>query len=614
MNSKIVKALDQRQTGNVFQYFMENEFNIESNDGTHKMSTLQNEAYGPPCPVKGGQYTTIKLTNMGYDVFCMDKNTLTARLHFTIVDSVLQQKLNEEYTNSGGNERKQKLIIMKNKATKIFVGFKSGIHFIDAYRIYSKGNKVVEQSEALYENTLERASKCQEELDEKPYTYTTWEHAVQCDDGVCGTYISLEEIRTGMPYRGEVPTPGVVEVVFDVVIQMDDFLPFSGMTMFPSFAFGDLTLDVKMNPRGLVFCQCDPASCYNKYLSFSNKRTDLNTTSLMKMCNETMKAEASKYTHAFTPLNDPMTFALPTIGSWTGSGTEEAPYEIGSLAWQYVNPSFQCRDNEILTLRSFCYCFNLQADSKRQIMSRYAYNKSFIIPGQFGSHVTFSQTPNGMSSFTCTTNVSLVNCSGIGVFFPRSGNDIVCTKNPHCSDINFTIDNNPFPDKSFSSHSVEHAIFQLTNTGLDDLFSPSKEFSHSIKFNEIQNIEGYDGENRLVVVDTPEDNTGYFYYVRTERPTGFGTFNDGITNNNAQISMMVSMDAGSPYLSGKAPEMVIIQDAFWVCDARGAYFYYNDANKVKELQDRADQEAGMLSQESLDAVANAWQNRDRDEF
>lgn len=578
MNTKVSKCLDQTLTGNVFNYFSETENLIQENTGVHDNKCLSLDAYDPPCPVQKGVYTKVKITDECVDIINMDKSSISARLWFQLnFNGTVATELNDEYTNvQGGSqeviEAKRKALSVKNRGIEFFVGFKSSIHFLDGYRIYSKGKKTAcEQTEALHENAMMRMLKTQEELDEKPYVFTTWEKAHMRDDSICGTYITAEDIRTGVAFNGRTPRPGVVEVIFYIIVPLDEFLPLSAMTMYPACVFGNITMELKLAiQNNLVLCQCDPKATYDRNVGLALGDSTIDKTNLLVCANEASKIEAQLYTHAFTQIGDPMKIVIPKAATFEASG------ELKTMTFDAYNLGCDCIGGAILEMRSNLNGFNIKDSTKQQIRERYSTGNEYIIPAQFVDYQAFSQSPTRGGICRCNTTYALTNCTGIGLLFPRTHNELTCARNPHLTTFQLQIDNKPYPDKPFSTHDAVHAAYCMTNCGFDSLFSCSREYSHSLKFRESQNIALFDGTNTLKYAETPEDNTSYCLYCATQRLCGFGTYCDGLSKDNAQISLSLTLEQDSPYAGGQPPIMLILQDCFWRCTEAGIEFVYNN--------------------------------------
>ena len=572
MNSHILKALDQTKTGNVYEYLQANEDLIEGNSGIHDNKFLSLDAYNPPCPVNRGVYTTIKLTDESLDIVNIDKSAIWANVYIRLAaDSDLLTSLKNEYTavkGSSTSEDTEALIALrlKNKMTKFFVGFKSSIHLFDAYRIISGGRKTrCEQTEALYENSMIRMLKAQEELDEKPNVYTKWERAKSFDEAICGTYVSLEDFRTGVCTDStSTVTPGIVELTFECIIPFDEFLPLSAMTMYPTFAFGTLTMELKMAiQNNLVICQCDPAVVSEEYCAAKGTNDAVDSNKYVEQLSTIMhEAIGQKYYHAFSQLGDPVPICILKFASDVLDGTT-----IKNYSWSTFSCAPQCTNGVLLELRSDLNGFNIKDSVKEEIRNRYSQT-CYMVPAQFIDYQPFSQAPR-YGTTRCNNTYTLLNVSTIGFLFPRTQNELTCTRNPNLDSIQVQVDSKPYPDKPFSTHSAEHSMYNLTNCGFDSLFSAAREYGYSLRFNDMATIENYDGVNSLVGQAPSEDNTSYCFVTSTERLGGYGNFLDGITKESAQISLSMTSTGNSysnpnPYVEGKLPPiMLVVEDAFW---------------------------------------------------
>ena len=601
MNSHIAKALDQTRSGNVFEYLSANDNIIEANSGIHDNKFLSIDAYDPPCPVVKGNYTKVKLTDASIDIVDIDKSSLVARVCFTLkANTELMAMLNEEYTNAGSYEHKQQAASLKNRMTKIFFGLKSSIHLFDGYRIYSKGRKTLcEQTEALYESSMDRMLKAQEELDEKPQVYTKWERAKSLDEAICGTYISLEDFRIG---RNDVMsdniTPGVVVCSFTCIVPLDDFLPLNGMTMFPSCTFGELTMEVKLAiQNNLVLCQTDPEVSAEEYLAAAGTKISTydsvgNITAIADFMGQTA---GQSYKRAFTQIGDSFDLRIVkinTAGAW--DSTNVIPTSV--MSWQNISFAPQCTAGTMLELRSNLNGFNIKDSVKDQIREKYS-TTPYIVPGQFIDFQAFSQTPK-YGTTRCNNTYALTNTTAIGFLFPRTQNEITCSRNPNMSAIQVQVDGKVYPDKPFSTHSAEHTNYNLTNAGFNGLFSASREYGYSLRFDDMAAIEQYNGADTMTGCAPSEDNTSYCFLVSTERLSGWGTFCDGITSPNAQVSLSMTANGtiGSnpnPYVEGHfAPIMLIVQDCFWKCTKDGCEFIRDNAGEVAVMQPTVDENDG----------------------
>lgn len=556
MNRKVDQTLSGGvKTGDIIKYFEEMDDILERNSGVNDNKTLTSDASDPPCPIENNTYTKLKITDDAIHITNIDKSSITAEVQLMInfPSDFWTELLNRDESNSEPSNSAAKVSRgYRNLITKWFVGLKSSIHMFDAYRIYSYNKKTnCEQTEALYENTAIRMLKPQEELDQKPHIYTTWRHAVCGDDCVCGTYFTLQDIldkgsRTGL------------QVEFEICVPLDDFLPLSGFTMYPNKVFENLSLELKMGiQQNLVVCQVDPLEEFRRLMKIRGEPS-----AALAAMYSTLQADVPAYSRHFTQMNDKFKSVIYTIA------------DNNTLTANIETISFTCTKGKFLNLRSHINGFNIK-DSVLQELRRKYSEKPLIIPAQYCDYQAFSQKPMA-TSLKCNTTYGMTNVSSLIFIFPRTHNEITVCQNPHLSSIQLQIDNKPFPDKPFSTLEAAHSIFNLTNAGLDSLFSPSEEFSYSMNFRELQSVPAVESDKEVTVVAPYKDNTSYCFVCSTERLSGYGNFCDGLTKDNAHITLTATLEGDpshNPYYTNpitkesgndRSPIMIVCQDCFWV--------------------------------------------------
>lgn len=589
MNANVTRALDQTPTGDLIKYFALSDNILEANSGVHDNKCLSIDAADPPCPVNRGMYTKLKLTDESVQITNIDKSSITALVSIDIKaadkfwlhsdfnyfpDRML---VNDSRSGNGQDGSGDSAMDSRDKLMVWFVGLKASSHLFDAYRVYSNNRKTAcEQTESLYENAAARILKAQEELDYKPGIYTQWRSAREMGDNVCGAYFSLYELK-------HAPN-GVLNVQFEATIPVDDFLPFSGMTLFPNALFGNLSLEVKMAiQQNFVITQVDTDVVMKRHREVNVDSTGViysnfdSIAGLIAIFTGRHETSTLLDTQSFTQIGD--TFISSYIRGWL---EEDAP--LGAL-WP-IKTTFQITSGKILNCRSNLNGFNVKNDVLDQLYEKFS-QQDLIIPAQYVDYQAFSQKPlsNGLK---CNTTYGLTNACSLMFLFPRTTNDLTCSKNPLFSSLQMQIDNRPYPDKPFSSIEQSHTIFNITNAGLDGLFSPSEEFGYSLTCNELKTRFG-DKNSRAL-----KDNTSYCFLCATERLSGYGTFCDGVTKESAHITLSATLlphEGVHPYLNNpltmekneRGPIMLVCQDAFWNCSvAGGCEFICNDKNYVKE--------------------------------
>ena len=575
MNYNVTQALDQNATGDLLKYFASTDGILEANSGIHDNKCLSIDASDPPCPVQKGMYTKLKLTDESIQITNIDKSSITALVRIVVKPtSQFWTDLNStpiDWQTEGETYRNGVF-----KLTKWFIGFKASSHLFDAYRVYSRNRKTsCEQTEALYENAAIRMLKAQEELDYKPGIYTLWENAHKFNDNVCGTYFSLYDLIHA--------TNNTLELEFEVTIPLDDFLPFSAMKMFPNCIFGNLTFEVKMAiQQNLVIAQCDILEVARKtiagFVENCGMDTEILYASYQLLDNSStnpyrVEKDSISYQKSFTQVGD--TF-------YCGFFSESAPGVLRKVK----NISFTVTDGSLRYCRTNINGFNIKEDIVNTLKSKYS-NSSLLIPSQYIDYQAFSQKPlsNGVK---CNTTYAMTNVSSLLFLFPRTSNEVTCSRNPLFASLQMQIDNKPYPDKPFSSIEHAHTIYNITNAGLDGLFSPNKEFAYSLTFNELNDQTS--SKWRMPV----KDNTSYCFLCSTERLSGYGTFCDGISKDNAHITLtgtLLPFSTKHPYLENvltgekneRSPIMLVCQDCFWKCTTKGGCEYVcNNKHFVQE--------------------------------
>ena len=573
MNYNVTQALDQTHTGDLMKYFATTDGILEANSGVHDNKCLSIDASDPPCPVQKGMYTKLKLTDESIHVTNIDKSSITALVQIII-------KPTEQFWQAiaaGELLVSTDLRNARDKLTRWFVGFKSSTHLFDAYRVYSRNRKTsCEQTEALYENAAVRMLKSQEEMDCKPGVYTLWKDAFKMHNDICGTYFSLYDLR--------IATNNALTLEFEVTIPLDDFLPFSAMKMYPNCVFGNLTYEVKMAiQQNFVICQCDSLEVIKKISGRTGRKgtmadgdAKLIYDNIITNANLMEAYERITYERSFTQIGDNFKSYLIQFNDPS----------VSSIA---LTSCFTITDGSLRYCRTNINGFNIKESVINTLLDKYDKDP-LLIPSQYVDYQAFSQKPlsNGVK---CNTTYAMTNVSALMFLFPRTSNELTCSRNPLFASLQMQIDNKPYPDKPFSSVEHAHTIYNITNAGLDGLFSPNEEFAYSLTFNEL----GIDNNDTSSVYCCEKDNTSYCFLCSTERLSGYGTFCDGITKENAHITLtgtLLPFSSIHPYLkdiitnasNDRSPVMLVCQDCFWKCTVRGGCEYIcNNRHFVEEI-------------------------------
>lgn len=554
--SKIIRALDPRETGDVIKFFETFDGILEKNSGIHDCKCLTTDSYNPPCPVSKA-YTTIKMTDEAVHITNIDKSFISARVQ---VNLSLNFSATENTINFGDNGSYAKSLML-------FVGFKSAIHSFDAYRIYVNGKKTAcEQTEALWENAVTYFLKPQQEVCCRPNTYSPWENVARVSRDVCGVYIPLDKymafsnLSSASPPHTKVTLPNhTLAVEFDINIPFDDFLPFSGMTMYPNCLFGNLTMELKHTiQNNLVYCQIPIDAAYRSQTREDEVNSPLSYTPNVAPC--------------FTQINDEMPLYLPYYDT-----------KLNSYTTKKIQLTVTCTGGWLLSCRSNVNGFNIKQSVIDSLLDTYS-EKEMIIPAQMIDYQAFSQTvqPGGLK---CNTTYSLTNVTNVILTFPRTGNQITVSKNPNFSTVQLQIEGKPYPDKPFSTLETAHTEFNLVNANLDSIWAPNRALAYS--------LIGPDYNDKKERTKVTEDDGNYCLNCSTERLCGAGAFCDGITKLSAHINLNatnVDSTKTNPYLypdginkNDVAPHMMLVQDCFWKCTVKkGAEWIANNPSFYEE--------------------------------
>lgn len=525
MNSKITQALNNPQSGDIIKYFEEMDKIIELNDGIHDNKLLSMECYDRPTPVGVNQYTKFHLTDASVDCVNIDKSFITATLTY---------KLNLVLSN--GNNVAFNATNPCNNWFMLFIGLKSASHLFDTYRIYINHQQIYSQTDSIYEQALVSAMKPKSEMFH-PHMYTMWEEAHKMNENVCGTYVKISDILS----------KGYIDISFDVAIQIDDLLPLSGMSIFPSCVIGDIELEIRNRIVGnLVYCMVDPYELVKKDMLNSSKTSEYKAA--YNSFNDFVVLQS--YPHEFTQCGDE-TFILYSTDNTTFQGTYAILTCIDCImtnAMIHVN-GFRLKDSVIASLKQ-----------------KYA-SKPLIIPAQSCNHDLFGQLPTS-KGLKLNTNITLTNCTNIALSFPQTSNQITVSHNPEQNAAQLIIMGKNIPDKAQSTLEAAHCENMLTNACLDSLFEAQPSFIASL-------TKSHSNGSRKIYVEC--DTSDYYFNASTER-FGNGVFSDGLTSPGAVTltfqSSSINQGSGDPYyhpdihdrtiINGNAVNIITVQDCFWV--------------------------------------------------
>ena len=525
MNGKITQALSSKESGDILKYFEEIDKIICLNDGIHDNKILSMECYDRPTPVQYNQYTKFHLSDAGIDCVNVDKSYITASMTYTIKLTDLMETT---------------ITATDTKYYQIFIGLKNASQNIDVYRIYVNHNQIYSQTDAIYEQALTTALKPKAEMF-RPHMYTMWDEAHKHSQNVCGTYISIGSNRNS-----------TFDITFDIAIQLDDLLPFSGMSIFPSCVIGDLELEIRNRIQGnLVWCQVDPKILIEEEIENATP-SEYDITPLIQSYELARKAQ---YNHEFVQVGDKASITMAISGS--GQQTKQLHYSYFVV---------ECTNSVMNNAMSHINGFRLK-DSVIETLRRKYASKPLIIPAQVCKHDLFAQRPTA-NGLKLNTNITLTNCTNIALSFPQTANEITVAKNPEQQAAQLIVMGKNIPDKSINTLEAAHCEMMLSNACLDSLFEAQPSFIESLT------RSASSGTGKM---NRPHDATDYYFNVSLER-FGNGVFCDGLTSPGAITltfqSNCINSGNADPYyrpdrsnrniLNTQPINIMSVEDCFWV--------------------------------------------------
>lgn len=525
---RIDEALTSERMGDVEKYFQSLTTMIDANSGIHDFKLLTADCSNVNAPFKSDQFTTFKLTDPSMDIVDISKGFITMKCDIDI------QFLFKNLKGTSDSSMREN--------TVFFIGFKSGAHIINNYNVFSNGRMTAcKNTKSKYEQTIVYNCKAEQEKANRPGMYSSHKHVREMDQCVCGTYVTLP------PFADKNTTQ---TISFDVVIQIDDLLPFSAVSYFPRFINKELELQISCNlVQNMVFCQVPFKSVIEHKISNITQMTEDGT--LLSMVH--VPAD-----YRFTQCGDYVESAL--------GYTEEA--KVVTSASVSIIPF----NLNVLEAKSYIYGFNIKETTKQNIIRTFSQN-NFVIPAQWVEHYTFSQLP---TSRNITTNIQIPmnNACQVIMTFPNSGHQLTVSRNPHLESVQCHISDRVIPDKYFSTLDRTHAEMTMANLNLDSLFTAPEELVESL----IRDRKQY-GTYTLKKID----DSDYMLVFNLER-FGNGCFCDGLSGDHIPINLNANYmysdnnphyyvnDEGTKKLSVQNINLFVVQDAFWIFTPDGGEF------------------------------------------
>ena len=532
---RIDNAIRNVPMGDVEKYFSQISNIIETNSGTHDCKMISHDCNNTAVPVHGGQFTRFKLTDQAMDIVDISKGYIMMKLEMDVqFDFDLTDVANP--------------VDATHYKPVYFIGFKSASHIVEIYNVYSNGVLTAcKQTKARHEQAITYNSKAKEERVGRPGMYSTHEKVREMSECVCGAYIRAPPLAE----RNKTQT-----ITFDIVMQIDDLLPFSAFEYFPRFMVGDLELELSASLyQNMVFCAVPQ--------SYTSVHTEANLISGAEYSNIITSENFADY--RFTQCGDYVKSVCPYK-------PEAMPTTTGIMSALFtIKPS----NLVIREAKSYIHGFNIKSEAKQNIMNMFG-DKNLVIPAQWIDHFTFSQLPT-TNSIRTNIQTALFNACQAIITFPNSANQLTVSRNPHLESIQCQISDRIIPDKFFSTLDKAHSEMIIANLNMDSLFSAPDELIEALTKDRISS-SAWSLKHK--------DDSDYMLVFNLER-FGNGCFCDGVTDNPVPINFQANFMNGTnnPHyynndrLLQHNLNLFIVSDAFWVCNRDGCQFIKDVATK-----------------------------------
>ena len=627
-------------TGDVEGYFKYLDDMISVNSGNHDYRILSHDSYQISVPVPENQATKFRITDPSMDIVDISQGYIN-----------LKCKIDLEYkaVKPGGAEAStDRTATYADNFTYFFIGFKSAAHIIDQYNVFSNGRLTAcKQTKSKYEQTVVYNSKAKEEKRARPGMYSAHKDVLKMRDCVCGQYVQVKS------------TTKTVTLNLDLIIQIDDLLPFSAMTYYPRFAVRDLEIEIICNlQKCMVFCQVPYEEVIKNRCAFGydNGKTDHTVLGdeMLNNVNHVLNEAVATQVQALSvipliqamehPIEMPMhkllmdtrfhqcgdyarcllglvENATPASGGAVGttglpqnvklSGKNDANLAYGMVSDYYC--TFKPTSLTINEAKSYVFGFNLNQEAKQKVNIMLEKMGQLKIPAQWVDHTSFPQQA-GTYQLKMNTMMNLYECGQLIITFPNSVDQLTVSRNPMLDAVKCQIDDRIVPDKMMSTYDKAHTEMTLTALGFDSLFAAPPELIQSLSYKEEWKASHFRIKH--------EDDSNYMFVADLER-SGAGIFHDGFSKSNCAINFdgtyhhatdnphyyeynptlgTYAETAKSFALHKVSPNIFSVSDAYWAFGPNGGEFI-KDAQTLPLINEIETAKEAVLQEEMAAAEA-----------
>lgn len=542
---RIDEALHSENMGDVEKYFNYLTTMIEKNSGVNDFKLITSDCYNVNAPFKENQFATFNLTDESVDIVDISKGFINLKCDIDL--QFLYENLDPTFVTESST----------HEFVYFFVGFKSASHLLHNYNVYSNGRLTeCKSTTAKHEQAIVYSAKAKEEKCGRPGMYSPHKEVLKMSKCVAGTYIKL-------PVYADKDKQ--MKITLDLMIQVDDILPFSGMTYLPTFLTKDMKIQISTSlHQSMVFCQI-PLNSVVENLSETFDITDPHSAIINAIIHPQSVIDSR-----FTQCGD---YADCLIG-YCKEG------QASTFTLNPIKTTILPTNITIVEAKSYVYGFNIKESAKQNILRVFQQN-NFIIPSQSIEWHQLSQLPT-INQIRSTIQVPMFNASQIIFTFPNSANKLTVMKNPHLESVQCHIADRIIPDKFFTTLDNSHAEMIIANLNMDSLFSAPHELIEALTKNRKQC-----GSWTL----RKHDDGDYMLVFNLER-FGNGCFCDGLSGNNIPIALNANFMEGTnnPHyyemVNGVKQHKVqninlyIVQDTFWIFGPDGAHYIKDSSSLV----------------------------------
>ena len=537
MNSAFNKRLTNKnqEQGNVATYFENLKQLIQINDGTRSFIYRTVDCHDQSAPFSDSQETRIAITHADHMVSQITDGFLTFKVRLTLQLTGIDPAFVDE-----------------NKIVKLFVGFKSSNQIIDQLQIMCRNLSTdYQQNECVREGAAYSFIKPQQEKKTKKYTHSLYENVKYYSPSVCGTYINVQDLKSGGPQTVE----------FEVNLPFDNLLALQAFDLYPNRVCGDIELKFYVKPKGLVWCMIDPSTVKEYKEVCEGKTVAIDSFS------DNM---SSMFKHAFTQINN----STQIINNFKVEAKTVNGENINVATATKGACTLQCTGMTIMSLKSNMYGFGVSEQSLGKIYE--IFRTPQYIPSQYLEYNAFplAATAAGIQS---TINMPVSNCSCISIMFPKHDNDYTVFENPCYDNLQLTVNGRNLPDEVVNTQGARFLQYQLVASDLSGGLECTKEYEDSIVMAK-NTSDGTRYSNCL------SDATSFMFNVQCERNNAGYTF-DGFDSNGQNIPIQLKgnpiyTQANDTYYNVDAegtqhpppPQIWLCRDTYFVASTNGLQY------------------------------------------